>query len=173
LSAVLWKERLKLEKPNDKEEPDVLYGFVDRIVDERNKGRSLVFVDDKLLEWVDRQVDAGKYLSRYHAIECALAEMKERGKSEVSLKVLGHDLTETIKDYPQRSVDRLVVSISKLALCEILETRFGDDDEAKIRLLQRFLECADQGIIIMPRYRRKAFLELLSKLKQKRLKKGV
>jgi len=88
-----------LKKPDEKEKLDVLYGFANEVVDERNKGRSLVFVDDKLLEWVDEQVDSGKYLSRSHVIEYALAEFKEgrkrKGGSEVLRRDLPSHLTKT------------------------------------------------------------------------------
>jgi Arc/MetJ-type ribon-helix-helix transcriptional regulator len=158
-----------LEKPNDKEEPDVLCGFVNKVVGERNKGRSLVFVDDKLLEWVDKLVDSGEYLSRSHVIECALVEMKERGKSNVNLKGPSHDSADTTKGHSRgwTAGDNLLVSISKYSLNKVLDTRFGDDDEAKIQALQRALERADQGSINMPWPRRKAFAEILSQLKQK------
>jgi len=57
----------------------------------------LVFVDDKLLEWVDEQVDSGKYLSRSRAIEYALAEFKEgrKGGSGVLRRDLPSHMTET------------------------------------------------------------------------------
>ena len=69
--------------------------FAKEVLDEKNKGRSLVFVDDKLLEWVDEQVDAGKYYSRSHAIECAVAEIKEGGKSKDRID---SDLRDSDKD---------------------------------------------------------------------------
>lgn len=77
-----------MKKPHENEKHDVLYGFVNKVVDERNRGRSLVFVDDKLLEWVDEQVDAGKYYNRSYAIEYALAEIKKAEKSKGDSKVL-------------------------------------------------------------------------------------
>ena len=59
-----------LKELKGEEDKDLL-----KILDER---KGLVLVDDKLLEWLGRQVEAGKYDSLSHAIEVLiLKEMKE------------------------------------------------------------------------------------------------
>jgi hypothetical protein len=85
------------------------------------------------------------------------------------LKGPSHDSADTTKGHSRgwTAGDNLLVSISKYSLNKVLDTRFGDDDEAKIQALQRALERADQGSINMPWPRRKAFAEILSQLKQK------
>jgi len=55
-----------------------LYEFLVRLVEEAKEGKGLVFVDEKLLEWLDKQVEAGKYDSRSHAIESLIQKEMKR-----------------------------------------------------------------------------------------------
>ena len=45
-----------------------------KIAKKTGEGKAGVFVDRKLLEWVDGQVDAGKYRDRSHAVEEMIRE---------------------------------------------------------------------------------------------------
>jgi len=92
---------------------------------------------------------------------------------------MGEDKSE--EEHPQKRfssnaplppIEPLLVDINKRAFYEVLNDRFGDDDEAKIRGLETVLEQALKGLIFMLEIRRKAAAEVLSelKLKQERLK---
>ena len=130
-----------------------MHMFARKVVDEKNEGRSLVFVDDKLLEWVDEQVEAGKYFSRSHAIECALAEIKERGKSQGNIEVLGRGLPS-----------RLQVQISKVSLEMVLRQKHGDNTEAKIAFLKHLKERVENGLEVLSHVQAVALTEVLNEL---------
>ena len=137
---------------NDKKKHDVLYGFVNKVVDERNKERSLVFVDDKLLEWVDEQVGAGKYRNRSHAIECALAEVKEGKNRKGGSEVSGYDspghLTRNksslywnvMDEKDRRSAMKLFLALKEASLGVFLAEHFGDNLRAKIDHLEKVMK---------------------------------
>jgi len=44
------------------------------------KVRKNVTVDDKLVKWVEEQIEAKRFASLSHAIEYALTQLKEKGK---------------------------------------------------------------------------------------------
>lgn len=67
-----------LEKPVYEEGLDLVIELAKEIVRQHTEGRTLVFVDKELLEWLDKQVEVGKYDSVSHAIEVLILEkMKE------------------------------------------------------------------------------------------------
>lgn len=67
-----------LEKPVYEEGLDLVIELAKEIVRQHREGRTLVFVDKELLEWLDKQVEVGKYDSVSHAIEVLILEkMKE------------------------------------------------------------------------------------------------
>lgn len=173
-----------MEKPNDTEKLDMLYMFAKKALEEKNKGRSLVSVDDKLLEWVDEQVDSRKYVSRSHAIGCALVEFKERRKSKGDLEVseevsgcglLGHaawtnksldwnDIDETNRRY---AIEYLLAS-SKLGLHMALKRRFGDNLQAKIDCLKKLLEECSKTL---PSFQKVVYTKFLNELSEKERKR--
>lgn len=168
-----------MEKPNDTEKLDVLYMFVKKVLDEENKGRSLVFVNDKLLEWVDEQVDAGKYYSRSHAIECAVAEIKQRGKSKGSLEVLGHNLpghlTRTKKSLGWIDIDETnrrfainyLLALDKVGLQTALKERFGDNLQAKIDCLKKLMKDGSETL-----FQKLVYMEVLNELYERKEKES-
>lgn len=67
-----------LEKPVYEEGLDLVIELAKEIVRQHREGRTLVFVDKELLEWLGKQVEAEKYDSVSHAIEVLISEkMKE------------------------------------------------------------------------------------------------
>ena len=169
-----------MEKPNDTEKLDVLYMFAKRVLDEKNKGRSLVFVDDKLLEWVDVQVDAGKYYSRSHAIECAVAEIKERGKNKGGLEVSGRELpshlartnnslgwNDTDEADRRSAILHFLLASSKLGLQMALKELFGDNLQAKIDCLKKRLKDCSETLTPVQEVAFKEVLNELSEGKEK------
>ena len=162
---------------NDKKKHDVLYGFVNKVVDERNKERSLVFVDDKLLEWVDEQVGAGKYLSRSHAIECALAEVKEGKNRKGGSEVSGYDspghLTRNksslywnvMDEKDRRSAMKLFLALKEASLGIFLAEHFGDNLQSKIDYLKKELK---DGSDRLTRFQKIFYTEVLNELSEKK-----
>ena len=68
-----------LEKPVYEEGLDLVIELAKEIVRQHMEGRTMVFVDKKLLEWLGKQVEAGKYDSLSHAIEVLiLNEMQKK-----------------------------------------------------------------------------------------------
>ena len=68
-----------LEKPVYEEGLDLVIKLAKEIVRQHREGRTMVFVDKELLEWLDKQVEAGKYDSLSHAIEVLiLSEMQKK-----------------------------------------------------------------------------------------------
>ena len=155
-----------MEKPNDTEKLE-LYMFAKRVLAEKSRGRSLVFVDDKLLEWVDEQVDAGKYYSRSHAIECAVAEIKERGKNKGDGHLAGtsnslgwNDLDEAHR----RFAIRFFVEFNKLVLRKGLRKLFGDNLQAKIYCLKNLPK---PGSVSLNPVQEAAFKEVLNEVSER------
>lgn len=67
-----------LENSVHEEGLDQIIELAKEIVRQHREGRTLVFVDKELLEWLDKQVEVGKYDSVSHAIEVLILEkMKE------------------------------------------------------------------------------------------------
>ena len=124
------------------EKLDVLYMFAKKVLDEKNRGRSLIFVDDKLLEWIDEQVDAGKYYSRSHAIECVVAEIKERGKNKGDDHLAGtsNSLGWNDLDEADRRAAVKLLALNTGLLVAALNERFGDDIQRKIAFLKKRLK---------------------------------
>ncbi len=58
-----------LENATLEKKLDVLARFLDRVKLEAEKGRDMIWIDKKLLEWLDKQVEMGKYRSCSHAVE--------------------------------------------------------------------------------------------------------
>ena len=58
-----------LENPTLEEKLDLIVGLLERIKEELDKGREWIWVNKKLLKWVDKQVETGKYPNRSHAVE--------------------------------------------------------------------------------------------------------
>jgi hypothetical protein len=48
---------------------ELMVKIINMIVEQVEKGRRWIWVDVKLVEWVDKQVETGKYRSRSHAVE--------------------------------------------------------------------------------------------------------
>jgi len=49
-----------------------------KVSEKLDEGKGLVWIDEKLLKRIDKQVEAGKYHNRSHAIEVLILEkMKE------------------------------------------------------------------------------------------------
>ena len=170
-----------MEKTNDTEKLDVLYMFAKKVLDEKNKGRSLVFVDDKLLEWVDEQVDAGKYYSRSHAIEWALAEIKEVEKSKGGLEVSGRDLPghltrvntslgwNDVDEAERRVAISYLLELNELALHMALKKRFDDNLQAKIDYLKKRLKDGSETLTPLQEV---AFKEVLNELSEEKASSG-
>ena len=55
--------------------------IINMIAEQMEKGRHWIWVDVKLVEWVDKQVEMGKYRSRSHAVEKIIqSKMREETK---------------------------------------------------------------------------------------------
>jgi len=55
--------------------------IINKIAEQMEKGRHWIWVDAKLVEWVDKQVEMGKYRSRSHAVEKIIqSKMREETK---------------------------------------------------------------------------------------------
>ena len=67
-----------LEKPVYEEGLDLVIELAKEIVRQHMEGRTMVFVDKKLLEWLGKQVEAGKYDSLSHAIEVLILNEMEK-----------------------------------------------------------------------------------------------
>ena len=48
---------------------ELMAKIINMIAEQVEKGRRWIWVDVKLVEWVDKQVETGKYRSRSHAVE--------------------------------------------------------------------------------------------------------
>jgi len=68
-----------LEKSVHEEGLEQIIELAKEIVRQNREGRTMVFVDKELLEWLDKQVEAGKYENRSHAIEVLIiSEMQKK-----------------------------------------------------------------------------------------------
>ena len=68
-----------LEKPVHEEGLEQIIELAKEIVRQHREGRTMVFVDKELLEWLDKQVEAGKYDSLSNAIEVLIiSEMQKK-----------------------------------------------------------------------------------------------
>ena len=67
-----------LEEYTLDEKLDVIHDFLERVRGEVDKGKAITFVDKKLLGWLDKQVEVGKYRSRSHAIEVLILEKMKK-----------------------------------------------------------------------------------------------
>lgn len=68
-----------LGRPNYEEGLGPVIELAKEIVRQNRQGRTLVFVDKELVEWLDKHVETGKYENCSHAIEVLiLGEMQRK-----------------------------------------------------------------------------------------------
>jgi len=64
---------------HEMENLDLIVKIINIIAEQVGKGRRWIWVDVKLVEWVDKQVEMGKYRSRSHAVEKIIrSKMREK-----------------------------------------------------------------------------------------------
>ena len=69
------------ELRREMENHDLIVKIINMIAEQVEKGRHWIWVDVKLVEWVDKQVEMGKYRSRSHAVEKIIqSKMREETK---------------------------------------------------------------------------------------------
>ena len=67
------------EMRHEMENLDLIVKIINIIAEQVGKGRRWIWVDVKLVEWVDKQVEMGKYRSRSHAVEKIIrSKMREK-----------------------------------------------------------------------------------------------
>lgn len=57
-----------------------MWRFLDTILNKREEGKSIVFVDDKLVEWIGKEVEAGVYRDQSYAVETLIKEKRKEKK---------------------------------------------------------------------------------------------
>ena len=78
-SRVEAMSREVAEMRHEMENLDLIVKIINIIAEQVGKGRRWIWVDVKLVEWVDKQVEMGKYRSRSHAVEKIIrSKMREK-----------------------------------------------------------------------------------------------